>query len=206
MGKIVLQVGNVPSNRQALTNKVYVSPKVYGYLVEAQGPERQGSGPLVTVGPHVYVAEGNAAVPEDKIALNGLQRRFAQLSLANRVEVRPFVPPPNYALATLEIEVDLLQKKAAGKGSPPREIDTDRLASDFLLNYEGMVFEVGQTLARRRQGFLPASDAGDGEAFLPEVVLDQFQDVALVVDDEDVLVGHGHQSISPCRPIIRTSC
>lgn len=152
MGKIVLQVGNVPSNRQALTNKVYVSPKVYGYLVEAQGPERQGSGPLVTVGPHVYVAEGNAAVPEDKIALNGLQRRFAQLSLANRVEVRPFVPPPNYALATLEIEVDLLQKKAAGKGSPPREIDTDRLASDFLLNYEGMVFEVGQTLAMDFEG------------------------------------------------------
>ena len=152
MGKIVLQVGNVPSNRQALTNKVYVSPKVYGYLVEAQGPERQGSGPLVTVGPHVYVAEGNAAVPEDKIALNGLQRRFAQLSLANRVEVRPFVPPPNYALATLEIEVDLLQKKAAGKGSPPREIDTDRLASDYLLNYEGMVFEVGQTLAMDFEG------------------------------------------------------
>jgi len=153
MGKLVLQVGNLPSNRLALTNKVYLSPKVHGYLVEAQGPEKIGSGsPLIAVGPHIYIAEGNPAIPDDKIALNGLQRRFAQLSLANRVEVRPFVPPPNFALATLEIEVDLLQKKTAAPGAPPREIDTDRLASDFLLNYEGMVFEIGQTLAMDFEG------------------------------------------------------
>lgn len=153
MGKIVLQVGNLPSNRFALTNKVYLSPKVYNYLVEAQGPEvGSTNGPLITVGPHVYIAEGNPAVPDDKIALNGLQRRYAQLSLANRVEIRPFAPPPNYALATLEIEVDLLSKKSAAPNAPPREIDTDRLASDFLLNYEGHVFELGQTLAMDFEG------------------------------------------------------
>ena len=153
MGKIVLQVGNLPSNRFALTNKVYLSPKVYNYLVEAQGPEvGSTNGSLITVGQHVYIAEGNPAVPDDKIALNGLQRRYAQLSLANRVEIRPFAPPPNYALATLEIEVDLLSKKSAAPNAPPREIDTDRLASDFLLNYEGHVFELGQTLAMDFEG------------------------------------------------------
>ena len=153
MGKIVLQVGNLPSNRFALTNKVYLSPKVYNYLVEAQGPEvGSTNGPLITVGQHVYIAEGNPAVPDDKIALNGLQRRYAQLSLANRVEVRPFAPPPNYALATLEIEVDLLSKKSTAPNATPREIDTDRLASDFLLNYEGHVFELGQTLAMDFEG------------------------------------------------------
>mmetsp|Transcript_24883 Transcript_24883/g.53682 ORF Transcript_24883/g.53682 Transcript_24883/m.53682 type:complete len:754 (+) Transcript_24883:51-2312(+) len=155
MGKLVLQVGNLPSNRLALTNKVYLSSKVYAYLVQAaaqQGQESVGPAPLITVGPHVYIAEGNPAVPDDKIALNGLQRRYAQLSLANRVEVRPFLPPPNYALATLEIEVDLLQKKTVAPGAPPREIDTDRLASDFLLNYEGHVFEVGQIMAMDFEG------------------------------------------------------
>lgn len=103
------------------------------------------------VGPHAYVAEANADVPQDKVALNGLQRRFAQLSLANKVEVRPFRPPPGYALATMEVDVDLLMKKSAGGGAP-REIDTDRLASDFLLNFEGQVFEVGQTLAMDFEG------------------------------------------------------
>jgi len=156
MGKIVLQVGNLPSNRLALTNKVYLSPKIHSYLVEAaQGSgssSNTSGGPLISVNRHVYIAEGNPSVPDDKIALNGLQRRYAQLSLANRVEVKPFVPPPNYALATLEIEVDLLQKKAVAPGSPPREIDTDRLANDFLLNYEGHVFEIGQTLAMDFEG------------------------------------------------------
>ncbi|KAL9180341.1 hypothetical protein ACHAXT_008311 [Thalassiosira profunda] len=151
MGKLVLQVGNLPSNRLALTNRVYVSPKVHGFLLEAR-PDAPTNGPLVSVGPHVYVAEGNPAVPDDKIALNGLQRRYAQLSLSARVEVRPFAPPPNYALATLEVEVDLLAKKAVAPGSPPKEIDTDRLAADFLMNYEGMVFEVGQQLAMDFEG------------------------------------------------------
>ena len=167
MGKVVLQVGNLPSNRLALTNKVYLSPQVYAFLLEAQSSNNNGgassssaaatsAGPLVTVGPHVYIAEGNASVPDDKIALNGLQRRYAQLSLANRVEVRPFVPPPSkFALATLDIRVDLLQKKATTGGGgnvPPREIDTNRLASDFLLNFEGHVFEIGQTLAMDFEG------------------------------------------------------
>ena len=52
----------------------------------------------------------------------------------------------------MTIEVDLLAKKSAIAGTPPREIDTDRLASDFLLNYEGQVFEVGQTLAMDFEG------------------------------------------------------
>lgn len=152
MGRIVLQVGSLPSNRLALTNKVYISPSVYAHLVQALGPELSSSGgPLITVGPHAYVAEANAEVPDDKIALNGLQRRFAQLSLANKVEVRPFNPPANYALAAMEITVDLLQKKSASGGAP-REIDTDRLASDVLLNYEGHVFEVGQTIAMDFEG------------------------------------------------------
>lgn len=149
---IVLQVGNMPSNRLALTNRVYLSPTIYGFLLEALGPQASTAGPpLVLVGPHAYVAEANADVPQDKVALNGLQRRFAQLSLANKVEVRPFRPPPGYALATMDVDVDLLMKKSAGGGAP-REIDTDRLASDFLLNFEGQVFEVGQTLAMDFEG------------------------------------------------------
>ena len=55
--------------------------------------------------------------------------------------------------------------------------------------------EVGQTTARRRQGFFAATDAGDGEALLLEVVLDQSQDVALVVDDQDVLVCHATSEV-----------
>ncbi|KAL7520558.1 hypothetical protein ACHAWX_005275 [Stephanocyclus meneghinianus] len=144
MPPLILGVSNTPSNRLALTNRVYLSPKIYGFLVQALGPESSTS-PLVLVNNHAYVAESNRDVPEDKIALNGLQRRFAKLSLAHKVEVRPFRSPPNYALATMEVSVDLLVKKTAG-GGRPHEIDTNRLASDFMMNFEGQVFEVGQVV------------------------------------------------------------
>ena len=105
------------------------------------------------MGPHAYIAKVNADVCEDKIALNGLQGRFAQLNSVNQVEVRPFLPPPNpnYVLATMEVMVDLLAKKSAG-GGPPREINTNRLASDFMMNFEGQVFEVGQVVAMDFEG------------------------------------------------------
>lgn len=96
------------------------------------------------------MTEPNADVEEDKVAFNGLQRRFAQLSLSNRVEMFPFRLPANYALAALEMNVDLLVKKSSG--GKPREVDTDRLAADFLSNYDGMVFEVGQVLAMDFEG------------------------------------------------------
>ena len=51
----------------------------------------------------------------------------------------------------MEVSVDLLQKKSAS-GSAPREVDTDRLASDFLLNYEGQVFEAGQSVVMDFEG------------------------------------------------------
>uniref|UniRef100_A0A7S2MX11 Vesicle-fusing ATPase n=1 Tax=Helicotheca tamesis TaxID=374047 RepID=A0A7S2MX11_9STRA len=149
---LVLCVGNLPSNRLALTNKIYISPDNLSSLLAARGPEHNTSNPpLVTVGPHPYACEAHPNVPNDQIAMNGLHRRFAQLSLATKVEVKPFVPPPNFALATLELTVDLLAKRSAGRG-PPRELDTERLASDVLLSYEGQIFEVGRVVAMDFEG------------------------------------------------------
>jgi vesicle-fusing ATPase len=148
---ITLGVSNMPSNRLALTNRVYLSPTIYNFLLEAL-PSSSSSPPLISVNNHVYIAESNPEVPQDKIALNGLQRRFAQLSLAATVEIKPFVPPrDNYALAAMEVNVDLLAKKSTS-GGKPREIDTDRLAADFLLNFEHQVFEVGMVLAMDFEG------------------------------------------------------
>ena len=147
----VLQVANLPENRLAFNNRVYLSPHNLAALKAAMPPESSGSLPLITVGPHPYAADAHPGVNSNEIALNGLHRRFGQYSLSAKVEVRPFVPPPNFALATLEISIDTFTKRSAGaaQGSraPPREIDTDRLAQDVLLNFEGQVFEVGRVLA-----------------------------------------------------------
>lgn len=101
---LFLQVGSLPSNRLALTNRVYISNSNFS-LFESFG----GGQLLVSLGSNaLYVAEGHSSVPDDQIALNGLQRRFCQFSLNTRTEVKKFTPPPNFALASLEFSVDLL--------------------------------------------------------------------------------------------------
>lgn len=139
---IKLAVDNLPANRLALTNRVYVSPATL---------QAMGSTSLVKVHSKPFAVEAHPSVPDDKVALNGLQRKFLKLSLATVVSTKPFSPPPNFTLATLEIAVDLLQKKSAGRGKP-KEIDTERLASDVLTNYEGQPMEVGRTMAMDFEG------------------------------------------------------
>lgn len=146
MSGLYLKVGNLPSNRLALTNRVYVSPNNFYQLSGGSN----GKTTFVMMGPYAYVAESHPSVVDEQLALNGLHRRFAQLSLAATVEVRPYRPPADHALASLEISVDLLAKRSTG--GRPRPLDTDRLANDVLLNYEGQILQVGQTLAMDFEG------------------------------------------------------
>eukprot|EP00339_Tiarina_fusa_P029655 CAMPEP_0117085636 /NCGR_PEP_ID=MMETSP0472-20121206/60178_1 /TAXON_ID=693140 ORGANISM="Tiarina fusus, Strain LIS" /NCGR_SAMPLE_ID=MMETSP0472 /ASSEMBLY_ACC=CAM_ASM_000603 /LENGTH=92 /DNA_ID=CAMNT_0004814927 /DNA_START=88 /DNA_END=366 /DNA_ORIENTATION=+ len=89
-----LAVGNLPSNRLALTNKVYISQdnldQIQGYYTKNNVPV--GKSMLVEVGGHPYQVEAHPQVPNNEVALNGLQRRFLQLSLNTQVKLNPFVP------------------------------------------------------------------------------------------------------------------
>lgn len=103
---------------------------------------------LVEVGGHPYQVEAHPQVPSDQVALNGLQRRFLQLSLNTPVKLEPFVPTSQIALATLELAVDLLaKKKSTDPKARPKEIDTDRLAQATLLVLEEQVMELGRVMA-----------------------------------------------------------
>jgi len=143
---VLLQVGNLPSNRLALTNRVYVSPSRMTTL--AGRPSVNSF--LLTVGNCPYRADAHPTVPDDTVALNGLHRRFLSLTLGARVDVSPFNPPANIALSTLHIAVDLLAKRPSGTGA--KVIDADRLANDFLNAYMEQVFQVDQILAMDFEG------------------------------------------------------
>jgi len=146
-----LNVGNLPENRLALTNRVYLNPNTLKSLLSTHNsPESVSSLSLVTLGKHPYAASSHPKVPENVIALNGLHRRFSQLALSKSIEVSIFVPPANFALATLEIDVDLLAKKKEKRNA--FEIDTVELERSILLQYEGHVFEVGRVLAMEFKG------------------------------------------------------
>lgn len=150
----ILQIGNLPSNRLALTNRVYISSPTFQSLIPPQSstPERQGTSnpPLISVGPHIYAVESNNGVPNNQVGLNGLQRRHGKFSIGASVEVRPYTPPLESALAGLVFEVDLLMKRSDKVQT--REIDTDNLVADVRNNYQGHVFAKGQVLAMDFEG------------------------------------------------------
>jgi len=149
-----LAVGNLPSNRLALTNKVYISQdnldQIQGYYTKNNVPV--GKSMLVEVGGHPYQVEAHPQVPNNEVALNGLQRRFLQLSLNTQVKLNPFVPSSSIALASLELAIDFLSKKKADPKSKPKEIETTRLAQAALLVLEEQVMEPGRTMALDFEG------------------------------------------------------
>ncbi len=142
----VLQVANLPSNRLALTNKVYLNPRTLHGLFTS--PETSAF--IVSVDSHPYIADAHPSVEPDQIALNGLQRRHAQFSLAARVEVFVYNPSPELILSSLEISVDLLSKKSTA--SRARELDTDRLMEDVIRNYVNHIVQANQMLAMDFEG------------------------------------------------------
>jgi len=142
----VLQVSNLPTNRLALTNRVYLNPRTLHAIFTS--PE--SSTYLVSVGGHPYIADAHESVEPGQIALNGLQRRHAQFSLSTRVEVTEFRPDPEAILSSLEISVDLLAKKSTG--AKPSEIDTDKLAEDVINNYVNQMVQLKQILAMDFEG------------------------------------------------------
>jgi len=144
-----LAVGNLPSNRLALTNKVYISQDNLTQIAAYYEKNNVATGKtmLVDVNGHPYQVEAHPQVPSDQVALNGLQRRYLQLSLNTQVSIAPFVPSSSIALAALEMTVDLLAKKKPDPKAKPKEIDTSRLAQTVLLILEEQMMEPGRTMA-----------------------------------------------------------
>jgi len=156
--QVKLQVGNLPSNRLALTNKIYVSIDTINQIADFYAkhkvkPVHNSTAAYLVLlnGKIPYCVEGHPQVEVDQVALNGLQRRFAKLSLAAPVTLVPLQPYPPAPLAALELHVDTLSKsKAAASGGAkpkPKEIDSDRLAQTVLMVMEGQVLQTGQVAA-----------------------------------------------------------
>ena len=160
MFKLKLQVGNVPSNRLALTNKIYISQPNYeqvaAFYTQHKVPpiDQSTKAYLVKLNDKPFAVEGHPQIEQAQVGLNGLQRRTAQLSLSAPVTVTPYQPYPPAALATIVFAVDLLAKSKAPPGSKKhlKEIDSDRLAQTVLMVLEGQVLAVGQVMALDFEG------------------------------------------------------
>lgn len=116
-----LRVDNVPSNKYALTNRVYVSPADFAQL-KGSGIAQGVAEDVVLValdcaqaGEWVFAASELRSIAPGSIAMSGMQRRCAQLVFEAEVPVFAYAPPADAALSTIKLNVDLLSKKGAAK-------------------------------------------------------------------------------------------
>ena len=100
---------------------------------------------VILDGLHPYTIEGHPQITDNTVALNGLQRRFAKLSIAATVTLTALMQPP--PATTITLNVDTLSKAKRDPKAKPHEIDTDRLAQTALLVLEGQVLGVAQSCA-----------------------------------------------------------
>ncbi|XP_043463400.1 vesicle-fusing ATPase 1-like [Leptopilina heterotoma] len=103
----------------------------------------------VTTGPNqhfVFTVKSYEGMPRGNVGFSLPQRKWATLSLNQEIEVRPHYFDPTSSsecLCTIVLEADFLQKKT----TTLEPYDTEQMAKEFLFQFSGQAFTVGQQLA-----------------------------------------------------------
>ncbi|XP_015115308.1 vesicle-fusing ATPase 1 [Diachasma alloeum] len=103
----------------------------------------------VTTGPNqhfVFTVKSHPEVPHGAVGFSLPQRKWAALSLNQEIDVRPYHFDPTSAsefLCTIVLEADFLLKTK----TTLEPYDTELMAKEFLLQFSGQAFTVGQQLA-----------------------------------------------------------
>ncbi|KAJ8870680.1 hypothetical protein PR048_029704 [Dryococelus australis] len=102
----------------------------------------------VTTGPShhfVFSIKFHSDVPRGTVAFSLMQRKWATLSINQDIEVKPYHFDPTSSsecLCNMVLDVDFLQKKTTALDP----YDTDFMAKEFLFQFSGQAFTVGQLL------------------------------------------------------------
>ncbi|RYR18596.1 hypothetical protein Ahy_B03g063224 isoform A [Arachis hypogaea] len=141
-GSTSMVVTNTPSQDLALTNLAFCSSSdLRNFAV----PNRSNLF-LAFVGDSfvrfvvllfVYTAHEN--IRSGQIALNSIQRRCVKVSAAESIPVTRFVPPENFDLALLTLELEFIKK-----GAKSEQIDAPQLSKQLRKRFANQVMTVGQ--------------------------------------------------------------
>lgn len=140
VGTMKMRVDKVPTDELSLSN--YAAANKDDFVEDTKHIE-------VTTGPgrhFIFTLAYDPAVKRGYIGFSLLQRKWAELSLNQDIDVKPFFFNPKNTsefLCTIILEVDFLSKKNPTKDT----FDTDKMAREFLSKFSGQAFTEGQMLA-----------------------------------------------------------
>uniref|UniRef100_A0A8D9AML4 Vesicle-fusing ATPase n=1 Tax=Cacopsylla melanoneura TaxID=428564 RepID=A0A8D9AML4_9HEMI len=140
VGVMKMKVDKVPTDELSLSN--FAAANKDDFVEDTKHIE-------VITGPgkhFIFTLAYEPAVKRGYIGFSLLQRKWAELSLNQDIDVKPFFFNPKNTsefLCTVVLEVDFLSKK-----NPAKEpYDTDKMVMEFLGRFSGQAFTEGQMLA-----------------------------------------------------------
>lgn len=135
-----MKASRCPTDELSLTNCAVVNkddfPDDVKHIEVSTGPSQH----------YVFTIRFHSDVPRGTVGFSLPQRKWATLSLNQDIEVKHYHFDPTSSsecLCTIVLEADFLQKKTTTLDP----YDTDQMAREFLLQFSGQAFTVGQQLA-----------------------------------------------------------
>lgn len=140
MSGMRMKASRCPTDELSLSNCAVVNkedfPDDVKHIEVSTGPSQH----------YVFTIRFHPDVPRGTVGFSLPQRKWATLSLNQDIEVKPYHFDPTSSsecLCTIVLEADFLQKKTTTLDP----YDTDQMAREFLLQFSGQAFTVGQQLA-----------------------------------------------------------
>ncbi|KAK9268271.1 hypothetical protein L1049_010714 [Liquidambar formosana] len=135
-------VTNTPAPDLALTNLAYCSPS------DLRNFSVPGSKLfLALVGDTFVLHNAHDSIRGGCIALNAIQRRHARVSAGDTISVSRFIPPDNFNLALLTLELEFVKK-----GTKSEQVDAALLSQQLKKRFIGQVMTAGQRVSFEYHG------------------------------------------------------
>ncbi|XAR56544.1 Vesicle-fusing ATPase [Bertholletia excelsa] len=136
-------VTNTPARDLAYTNLAYCSPsdvRAFSVTGSKFAYALVGDAFVLSLSAHESIPNGN-------IALNAIQRRHAKVSTGDSISASRFIPPDDFNLALLNLELEFVKK-----GAKDEQVDAVRLAQQIRKRFTDQVMTIGQKVTFEYQG------------------------------------------------------
>ncbi|XP_009694133.1 PREDICTED: vesicle-fusing ATPase-like, partial [Cariama cristata] len=131
-----MQAARCPTDELSLTNCAVVNEKDF----------QSGQHVAVKTSPshkYIFTLRTHSSVVPGSIAFSLPQRKWAGLSIGQEIDVSLYAfDKAKQCIGTMTIEIDFLQKKSIDSNP----YDTDKMAAEFIQQFNSQAFSVGQQL------------------------------------------------------------
>ncbi|KAM6450038.1 vesicle-fusing ATPase isoform 1-T1 [Liasis olivaceus] len=136
MAARTMQAARCPTDELSLTNCAVVNEKDFQsglHVVVKTSPNHK----------YVFTLRSHASVVPGSIAFSLPQRKWAGLSIGQEIDVSLYnFDKTKQCIGTMTIEIDFLQKKSIDSNP----YDSDKMAAEFIQQFNNQAFTVGQQL------------------------------------------------------------